>query len=101
MSRSPLLAPAPESPQPKTSGAVSRPVSYAGALQPTDTTRAAVLARFRAAGGDRDAWRVRDRTLMADALTRAEDELELRAGSRAAAERSAIRVVRRALEGDG
>jgi hypothetical protein len=66
----------------------------------SDETRAAVLARYRAAGFTPDDFATSGlaRDAMADALTRAEDVLELQAGSVRAAMRAAIRAVRRRLE---
>ena len=75
-------------------------LSYPQALRPLDTTRDAVLAAFRSAGGDRNRWQRADWQAMADAMTGAEDALELRRGEHAAAERAAIRQVRRSLETD-
>lgn len=54
-----------------------------------------VLARFRALGGSPDRWQRRDREAMAEAITRAEDEVE---GSRVVGLCDGLRALRRALE---
>ena len=59
--------------------------------------RRAVLDRFKAAGGDLDRWSRRDLVSMADAITRTEDELELRCSTSPA--RAKLRTLRRSLEG--
>lgn len=58
--------------------------------------RRAVLDRFKTAGGDLDRWGRRDVEAMADAITRTEDELELRCSTSPA--RAKLRTLRRALE---
>jgi hypothetical protein len=69
-------------------------------LSEDDGARVDVLARFKAAGGNRDLWQRRDREIMADALSRAEDALELRASRAAAvvATLAKVHAVRRRLE---
>lgn len=66
----------------------------------SDETRAAVLTRYRAGGWSPDDFASNGlaRDAMADALTHAEDLLELQRGSTRAAEREAVREVRRRLE---
>jgi hypothetical protein len=65
-----------------------------------DWARSFVLARFREAGFSGDSWADRkSREFMAGLLSAAEDTLELRAqGHVIAAERAAIRALRRRLE---
>jgi hypothetical protein len=74
-------------------------VSYADclrALEGDDLERAEVM---RSWGGKPDDWRlVETRERMALALTGAEDRLELRRGSGAAAVRALVRAVRRRVE---
>jgi len=74
-------------------------VSYADclrALEGDDLERAKVM---RSWGGRPDDWRlVETRERMAQALTRAEDRLELRRGSGAAGVRGLVRAVRRRVE---
>ena len=60
--------------------------------------RPAIMARFKARGGDVNRWQLRDLDAMAEALTRTEDELESRHGSKAAAAKAAIGPLRRAIE---
>ncbi len=60
-----------------------------------------ILGHFRAGGGSVDRWQVSDRQLMADAVTRGEDALELMRPSAARlALRKELRRVRRLLEND-
>ena len=65
-----------------------------------DWARSFVLARFREAGFNGDQWAERKaREFLAGLLTAAEDAVELRSRAPAvAAERAAIRAVRRRLE---
>ena len=61
--------------------------------------RDVALARFRELGGQRDEFRlVACRQAWADALTRAEDWLELQRGTRAEMARAPLRDVRRRVE---
>lgn len=76
-----------------TARAVLRGLSEAG-----DDLRAAVLADFAAHGGDRNRWQRRDWMAMADAVTRAEDRLELEMRGRVTEARRTLRGVRRKLE---
>ena len=82
-----------ETAKPKT----SRAVTYREALRALDTSRAHVLAGFKARGGDRERWQALDRRAMAEAISRAEDGLELDHPGRVR-ERSAMKDVRRRLE---
>lgn len=65
-----------------------------------DESRSQALGQYRAAGFGPDDFEHtrRAREAMSDALSRTEDFLELRAGSRRAAERESIAAVRRRLE---
>ncbi len=78
----------------------SRPLalSYAGVVRVLGGCRAEVLAAFREAGGSADRWQAGDRAAMREALTRAEDRLELRLGDRPSADRLALQAARRKLE---
>lgn len=74
-------------------------VSYAqvlGALE-DDGARRIALAVFAKLGGNRDRWAAKDRVAMVDALSRAEDCLEL---GRPKTDRTGIRAVRRELEAE-
>lgn len=78
---------------------------YAHVVRELGEARDAVLERFAVSGGDRERWARRDREMMAEALTRTEDELEMRspgpvdsgAGKNQGCRR-ALRAVRRRLE---
>lgn len=61
-----------------------------------DDVRERVLSRFKDRGGDRNRWNASDHGVMADALTRAEDWLEL--DHPRWPERDALAVVRRKVE---
>jgi hypothetical protein len=63
-----------------------------------ERVRQAVMARFKARGGDLSRWARRDREAMADALTYTEDEEELRQKCHMTPVRLALREVRRRLE---
>ena len=65
-----------------------------------DQVRSEVMAGFKARGGSLDRWQRRDWEAMREAVTRAEDSLEL-ARPRLTAAREALRGCRRELEGDG
>lgn len=65
-----------------------------------DGVRERVLADFRAAGGQREAWTRSDGNAMARAMTAEEDRLELLPGSVRAADRLRLQAVRRRLESD-
>jgi hypothetical protein len=75
-------------------------LSYAHVVRSLGSARDRVLGRFRELGGDREAWRAKDREAMARSLTAAEDEMELEASRSAEkmATRSELRRVRRVLE---
>jgi hypothetical protein len=60
-----------------------------------DATRRSVLARFRSYGGLLDRWARSDWRAMADALSRAEDELEL---AHRTVGREALHALRRRIE---
>ena len=78
------------------------------ALSADDETHALVMARFRNGGGDLQRWSSRDRRIMAESVTRVEDQVELRrnmgGGIRAVdaggklALRLSLRTIRRRLE---
>jgi hypothetical protein len=61
-----------------------------------DEVRERVLSRFKERGGDRNRWIASDHDVMADALTRAEDWLEL--DHPRWPEREALAIVRRKVE---
>ena len=69
------------------------------ALALDDEARHVALAHFRAQGGNLDRWQRRDLDLMAEAITAAEDALELRARGAWTAARRELRAIRRELEG--
>jgi hypothetical protein len=74
-------------------------MTYAQVVRVLGDSRTPVLAGFRAGGGDKERWGRADQAVMADALTREEDKLELGPkGSRIDALRGALRTVRRTLE---
>jgi hypothetical protein len=61
-----------------------------------EEVRERVLSRFRLEGGNRDRWQSSDHAIMAEAITRAEDWLEL--DHPRWPEREAIAAIRRKLE---
>lgn len=63
-----------------------------------EKARRAGLDRYKAAGCSLEHWRPAEQKAMADALSYAEDAVELERGSSAEATRIAIRKVRRQLE---
>jgi hypothetical protein len=75
-----------------------RQVVVALAIDPA--IRPEVLATFKANGGNADRWQRRDVLAMADAITRAEDRLELGLRGRLTPLRLAFRAIRRRLEID-
>jgi hypothetical protein len=69
------------------------------ALGPHDGARALVLADFRARGGSPDTWHLRStREAMVEALSRAEDALEVESRGRMTAARVDLRGIRRRVE---
>lgn len=70
------------------------------AIAVDEPTRGAIVARFKAAGASLDRWQLRDREVMAEAITKMEDELELAAAGRSTFTREALRTIRRRLEED-
>jgi hypothetical protein len=63
-----------------------------------EAARAAVMARFRAAGGSLDRWASSDLEAMAAAVSQTEDELERSATGRLTPARAGLRSIRRQLE---
>jgi hypothetical protein len=69
------------------------------ALGPHDAARALVLADFRARGVSPDTWHLRPtREAMAEALSRAEDALEVESRGRVTVARVELRGIRRRVE---
>ncbi len=64
-----------------------------------EDVRKCVMVRFKESGGDLNRWEVRDKIRMADALTFAEDDLEL-IHPRLNDQRRSMRKIRRKLEMD-
>ena len=103
-SRSSILAATPKTAQPKTRGAASPPShrEVYDVLTLDDETHSAIADRFRALGGNATRWGRADLLVMADALTQAEDALELRADTPARRVlRLRLRGLRRRLEDGG
>ena len=73
--------------------------SVLSAIGEHEPTRRRVLDRFKASGGSLDGWHERKtHQAMADALTFAEDALELETHGRCTPLRSSLRALRRRLE---
>jgi hypothetical protein len=101
LSRKRVLAAPGKSGEPKTSPAREAPshLEVYRVLALEDATHAAVLAGFRASGGDGARWRVQDVALMATAITAVEDVLELKKDSATCrALRARLQDIRRRLE---
>jgi len=73
-------------------------VTYRQVVKGLTVMRAEILADFVAHGGNRDRWQARDLRAMADAVSRAEDRLELEMRGRWTTQRAALRAVRRVCE---
>lgn len=67
-------------------------------IGPWHWSRPRILSRFRASGGNLDRWARSDREAMVDAITVAEDALEVHTKGRDTEERRALRDIRRRLE---
>lgn len=88
----------------KTAGRARKRLEWREAIYPlsTDETRSYVVGQLSGAGFSVESFahKTEARQVVADALTRIEDDLEprARAGSKAAEMRDAVRLVRRRLE---